>query len=117
VDFITQGRFFFHLPDYEAKLLVWKNISFNEVSPILKNIHTILNKLSSENFHKEQLINEALVGVIASAGNRGAVLWPLRVALSGQAASPDPLDIMEVLGKTESLARIEIAIKKLESAA
>jgi len=44
------------------------------------------------------------------------VLWPLRVSVSGQAASPDPLDIMDVLGKEESMRRIETAIQKLKSA-
>jgi glutamyl-tRNA synthetase len=47
--------------------------------------------------------------------NRGEVLWPLRVALSGQVASPGPFEIMETLGREESLKRIEIAIKKLGS--
>ena len=35
---------------------------------------------------------------------RGVTLWPLRVALSGLRASPDPIEIMEVLGKEESSA-------------
>jgi len=111
-DFITQGKFFFHLPDYEAKLLVWKNVPFNEVSPILKEIHRAFSAISAGDFHKE-LLNEVLAGIISQSGNRGMVLWPLRVALSGQSASPDPLDIMEVLGKEESLARIHGAIQKL----
>lgn len=50
-----------------------------------------------------------------SRANRGDVLWPLRVALSGQQSSPDPLDIMGVLGKEESLARIKKAIKRIVS--
>ena len=62
----------------------------------------------------KELLNEVLAGIISQIGNRGTVLWPLRVALSGQSASPDPLDIMEIVGKDESLKRIAIGIQKLE---
>ncbi len=46
-------------------------------------------------------------------GDRGLVYWPLRVALTGKEKSPDPVEISDVLGKKESLKRIEAAIKKL----
>ena len=118
-DFMTQGKFFFQLPDYDASLLVWKNMSMHDVAPILVDVKKSLDAIVSDDFRRE-LINEVLAGVIAQVsaggGNRGSVLWPLRVALSGQSASPDPLDIMDVLGKTESLRRIEVAIKKLATA-
>ncbi|MFA6278907.1 MAG: glutamate--tRNA ligase family protein [Candidatus Paceibacterota bacterium] len=43
-------------------------------------------------------------------GGRGAVLWPLRYALSGQERSPDPFTLISILGIKESLSRIEKAI-------
>ncbi len=43
-------------------------------------------------------------------GGRGAVLWPLRYALSGQEKSPDPFTIISILGKDEALSRITTAI-------
>ena len=43
----------------------------------------------------------------------GETLWPLRVALSGMAASPGPFEIMEVLGKEKTLERIRHALEKL----
>ncbi|HVM76553.1 MAG TPA: glutamate--tRNA ligase [Candidatus Paceibacterota bacterium] len=113
-DIIDGGKFFFHLPDYEAKLLVWKDVPYKEVAIVLADVIRALESVSEENFHKE-LLTEVIAGVIATAGNRGTVLWPLRVALSGQKASPDPLDIMDVLGKKESLRRIDLAIQKLKS--
>ena len=42
----------------------------------------------------------------------GDYLWPLRVALTGRQASPGPFAVAEVLGKEESLKRINRAIKK-----
>ncbi len=111
-DFVTGGKFFLHLPDYEPSLLIWKNVSQKDVAATLKDVKRALEAVESAEFNRE-FFTQALAGVIAQAGNRGTVLWPLRVALSGQSASPDPFDIMEILGKEESLARITIAIKKL----
>jgi glutamyl-tRNA synthetase len=43
-------------------------------------------------------------------GGRGAILWPLRYALSGQERSPDPFSLIYILGKEESLLRIQEAL-------
>ncbi|HEX8993795.1 MAG TPA: glutamate--tRNA ligase [Candidatus Paceibacterota bacterium] len=43
-------------------------------------------------------------------GGRGAVLWPLRYALSGQERSPDPFTFIAILGPEESISRIQKAI-------
>jgi glutamyl-tRNA synthetase len=43
-------------------------------------------------------------------GGRGAVLWPLRYALSGQEKSPDPFTLISILGTKESISRIETAL-------
>lgn len=46
----------------------------------------------------------------AGKGGRGAVLWPLRYALSGQERSPDPFTLILMLGKEETISRIRKAI-------
>jgi hypothetical protein len=43
-------------------------------------------------------------------GGRGAVLWPLRYALSGAEKSPDPFTLVSILGTAESLNRIQNAL-------
>ena len=43
-------------------------------------------------------------------GGRGAVLWPLRYALSGQEHSPDPFTLISILGTEETISRIRKAI-------
>ena len=45
--------------------------------------------------------------------NKGYLLWPLRVALSGTSTSPSPFEIADILGKEKTLKRIEEAIKLL----
>ncbi len=52
-------------------------------------------------------IKEAMLAGIAKAGKKnGDILWPLRVALSLQAASPDVFDLLALLGKDESRRRV-----------
>lgn len=43
-------------------------------------------------------------------GGRGAVLWPLRYALSGLERSPDPFTLISIVGPKEAISRIENAI-------
>jgi glutamyl-tRNA synthetase len=47
----------------------------------------------------------------ATEKGRGAVLWPLRVALTGREKSPDPFTVAGIIGKTETLNRINNALK------
>ncbi len=110
-DFITNSSLFFALPEYEVSLLIWKEAPKKEVTEILTQAGEALANIDEQHFDRETLVSH--ITAVIGARNRGEVLWPLRVALSGMSASPDPLDIMAVLGKKESLARIAIAVKKL----
>jgi glutamyl/glutaminyl-tRNA synthetase len=48
----------------------------------------------------------------ADPKNRGELLWPLRVALTGKEKSPSPWEVAWVIGKEESIKRIKMAIEK-----
>ncbi|MDP2652165.1 MAG: glutamate--tRNA ligase family protein [bacterium] len=50
----------------------------------------------------------------AGKGGRGAVLWPLRYALSGADRSPDPFTLISILGGEESISRVQKAIAILQ---
>ncbi len=50
-----------------------------------------------------------------SKGSRGAMLWPLRYALSGQERSPDPFTLISILGTQESVRRIQTALDCFKS--
>ena len=103
-DFSRLVGFFFELPDYTAKLLIWDKTSKENT---LENLQSVF--LLVKNFAEAE--NEIMT--LAENRGRGKVLWPLRAALSGQVASPGPFEIMKVLGEKETLKRIEIAIRKL----
>lgn len=112
-DFVEQGRFFFELPDYTPALLVWKNMQRENVSPMLHLVRDALSGALFDGFTREEL--SALLEKLTAEHKKGEIFWPLRVALSGLAASPDPVEIMMVLGKEETLRRIDIAIQKIET--
>ena len=65
--------------------------------------------LSEKNIEKIK----SLVFDYATQEGRGAVLWPLRVALSGKEKSPDPFTLIYILGKEETSERIIVAISKI----
>jgi len=110
-EFMDTAGFFFKLPDYGAELLQWQKEPLSKTSNNLARIIEIIKGIKVKNFNREELSN-SFADLITEEG-RGAVLWPLRAAVSGQAASPDPLEIMEILGKKESLRRVKTALSKL----
>ncbi len=112
-DFFEFGRFFFKLPKYDPKILIFKDDAPQKTLEILKKVREQFASLEYADFHRDRLVF-ALAELIDEEG-RGNVLWPLRVAVSGLAASPDPLEIVEILGKDESLNRLRHAIGALQN--
>ncbi|MDI6734452.1 MAG: glutamate--tRNA ligase family protein, partial [Patescibacteria group bacterium] len=102
---------FFELPDYPAELLIWKGSSNEQTVKNLKSILKILDRTPTQKFLKNSVEKE--IFALAEKEGRGEVLWPLRVALSGQQASPGPIEILIVLGKKESEKRIKLALNKI----
>ena len=112
-DFVDLSDFFFSLPDYGAGLLVWKNGTPDGTKKALIEAEAVLSEIPEENFQKETIVI-ALQKLVEKMG-RGEVYWPLRVAVSGKQASPDPLVIMDILGKEETARRLKIALGKINS--
>ncbi len=110
-DFGASSDFFFALPPYPPELLSWKNMTAQKTRESLRETSTILGSLGGGEFQTKKL-EERLLALTEKLG-KGETLWPLRVALSGKKQSPPPYDIMEILGKEETLKRIEHAIQKL----
>ncbi len=56
-----------------------------------------------------------MAAIAAKGLKNGFVLWPLRIALSGQSATPGgAFEIAYLLGREESIARVRAAIEKTE---
>ncbi|MBI5729188.1 MAG: glutamate--tRNA ligase [Candidatus Magasanikbacteria bacterium] len=106
-------KFVFILPEYEAKLLIWRKGTLAEALKILPEIKDFLAGLKK--WDKASLEIKIGEWIKEKDYATGSVLWPLRVSLSGQENSPGPYEIAEVLGKDESLKRLETAIAKLKN--
>ncbi len=106
-------KFVFIAPEYDGQILVWKKGTLEEVKKILPELAEFLDTISIQDWNEEKL--QAMVGewITKNGLSNGSVLWPLRVALSGQQNSPGPFEIAAVLGKEESIERIKTAIEKL----
>jgi nondiscriminating glutamyl-tRNA synthetase len=112
--------FFKERLEYDGGLLKWKNMTDKEIKQSLDKSFKILHKIREEEFTKENLekilMPEAenfAKEIKKPVPDRGFLLWPLRVALTGKSASAGPFDIAEILGKEKVLKRIEEARKKL----
>ena len=94
---------------YNSELLCYKEQPVDKVGIILQNICDIIQGISTNEWDKTSL-SECMLTVVDKYDQKGQVLHPLRVAMSGKKSSPPPYDIMEAVGKQESIKRIERAV-------
>lgn len=95
--------------DYDVSLLIWKSVPASEIK---NNLTELLARLEMEEWDIE-LESRVVAWLKESDKKLGDYLWPLRVALTGQKASPGPFEVALVLGKERAIARIKQAISKL----
>lgn len=101
------GFFFEEKLNYPKDLLRWKNMNDEEIKNVLNILENVLSQIKDGDFTKEEL--EKILMEVVRGDDRGKLLWPLRVALTGQKASAGPFEIASVLGKEKTLARIKQA--------
>jgi len=107
--------FFFAAPSPSRDVLLAKELSDRPgiaksgLEAALAAIGNLPDDVSAE-VVRNTLMSLADAEEVRGKGGRGAVLWPLRYALSGQEKSPDPFTIISILGREESLRRIKNAI-------
>ncbi|MGI6634789.1 MAG: glutamate--tRNA ligase [Christensenellales bacterium] len=107
-------RFLAEMPEYDISLYTHKKMktSADTAPEALRFAQGVLNGIAD---WTESNIHEALMGAIAQAGlKNGAILWPLRIALSGLQSTPGgAVEIAALLGREETMARLEKALEKL----
>ncbi len=99
--------------NYEASLLIWKSVSAEQIKANLSEVLTSLELIPESDWQQAQLEEQIITKLKAEDKKLGDYLWPLRVALTGQKASPGPFEVASVLGKEQSLQRIQSAITML----
>jgi glutamyl-tRNA synthetase len=101
---------YFKQPQYDRSNITWKKSTYEEAVRHLTHINEILESHSITAWTADNL--KAELFPYADQEGRGDVLWPLRYALSGRDKSPDPFTLLGLLGKEESLRRIQYALEK-----
>ena len=110
-EYLTKSPYFFNAPEtYEEKNLNkrWKEDSSKLLSELAGEFEK-LNDPSKEDFEKalDEVAQKLNVG-------KGKLVHPLRIAVSGVGEGPGLFDIVSIMGKQETLSRIETALIKLK---
>lgn len=110
-DMVERGElfFFFHEPQIQKEKLIYKNIAPEKISNNLKIAIKALDNLTEENFTADDIKNTLMI-IADSLESRGELLHPVRYALSGLDKSPDPFIIASIIGKNETLSRLQKAV-------
>ena len=120
VDMANNGdlTYFFDKPIYNKDGLFFKSTKIKEenkyeiLAGYLLSSYSILNNIPEVEWNKDT-VKESIWAYSEEVG-RGDILWPIRYALSGVDKSPDPFTLAEILGKKETLERINDAISLLK---
>jgi len=105
--------FFYKKPEYLKEKLIYKNTEIKQILINIKEVVSIFKNIDNNNFNKEN-IKEKIMETADKLENRGQILHPIRFALSGLDKSPDPFILSDILGKEETITRLENAILILE---
>ena len=117
LDMEEQADFIVKVPEYPLDLYVNKKNKVDLVSS-LEILNAVLPVLEAQEEYKNDPLFATLKAVSEEKGWKvGKLMWPVRVALSGKSATPGgATELMQVLGKEESVKRVKDAIEKLSNA-
>ena len=106
--------FFEEVPEYDSAMYCHKKMKTNEETSlaVLKEVLPVLE--AQEDYTNDPLFASLSAFVKEKGYKNGYVMWPLRTAVSGKQMTPaGATEIMEIIGKEETLKRVKAAIEKL----
>ncbi len=117
-DILEMVDFFQELPEYDPAMYTHKKMKTNAQSS-LEVLSDLLPRLEEQEDYSNDGLYQTLSKYVEEKGvKNGYVMWPVRTAVSGKQTTPaGATEIMEVLGKEESLKRIRKGIELLRNAA
>ena len=104
------------MPEYDIEMYTHKKMKTNpEIA--LEVLEEVLPVLEQQEDYSLDDLHDLIMRFIEQKGcKNGVVLWPLRTAATGKQSTPGgAFEIMELLGKEESLKRIRLGIEKLKA--
>ena len=106
--------FFEEVPEYDVSMYTHKKMK-TTAETSLAVLKEVLPLLKAQEDYSNDALYAMLSAYVAEKGYKnGYVMWPIRTATSGKQMTPcGATEIMEVIGKEESIARIEKSIDKL----
>ncbi len=109
--------FFEELPEYDVAMYTHKKMKTNAETS-LEVLTEVLPILEKQDDYSNDALYAALLKYVEEKGcKNGYVMWPIRTAVSGKQMTPGgATELMEVLGKEESLNRIRKGIELLQAA-
>ena len=107
--------FYEEVPEYDTQMYCHKKMKTTEETS-LNLLKEVLPLLEAQDDYSNDALFEALVAFGKEHGYKtGYIMWPIRTALSGKQTTPaGATEILEILGKEESIKRIHASIEKLE---
>lgn len=116
-DIAGQVDFFKELPEYSTEMYAHKKMKTSEESS-LQVLTEVLPLLEKQTEYTNDALYQMLLAYVEEKGcKNGYVMWPIRTAVSGKQMTPaGATEIMEILGKEETIKRIRIGIDKLRNA-
>lgn len=114
-DILEMVDFFETLPDYDPQMYCHKKMKTTKESA-LEVLKELLPVLEAQEDYSNDALYQTLLDYVEKKGcKNGYVMWPVRTAVSGKQMTPaGATEIMEILGKEESLRRIRRGIALLE---
>lgn len=114
-DIAEKVDFFEALPEYDPEMYCHKKMKTTKESS-LEVLKELLPVLEAQEDYSNDALYQTLVKYVEEKGcKNGYVMWPIRTAVSGKQMTPaGATEIMEILGKEESLSRIRKGIAMLE---
>lgn len=109
--------FFEELPEYDIEMYAHKKMKTNTETS-LEVLNEILPVLEAQTDYSNDALYATISDFVAKKEvKNGYVLWPIRTAVSGKQMTPaGATEIMEVIGKEETIARIKKGIEMLANA-
>ena len=109
--------FFEELPEYDVSMYTHKKMKTNTETS-LEVLTEVLPLLEKQEDYSNDALYAMLCDYVAKKGvKNGYVMWPIRTAVSGKQMTPGgATELMEILGKEESILRIKKGIELLQNA-
>lgn len=109
--------FFNELPEYDIAMYSHKKMK-TDANSSLEVLEELLPIFEDLNDYSNDSLYQTMVSYVEKKGcKNGYAMWPVRTAVSGKQMTPaGATEIMEIIGKEESLSRIKIGIQKLRYA-